>query len=326
MNTDEDLHGDLKRRFDDAIPDVRPSADLYQRTEARLRRRGPSRLLAGAAAVGLAVTAGVVAINLLDPSPVGPHIDPIASQPSEEPADPPSEDATEVATGQPSPQGATAPAGQPTDGPTADAPGSDDTDTSEPPTIRGEPYIGPPIVAGAAMSVLGVEADDVLNVRAAPGTEHDVIATLEPLADDAVATGEGRMLDDAVWVEVDTGDVTGWVHAGFVAHASTTEDITSEVIEQHGSRPRAGTLVELAEIVAEQRATEEPPSRLVISDGPRVGDLGEVTIDVVGMGDDAVRGLRLVVFATPDDGAFTLRSVEATTYCGRGVTDDDLCL
>ncbi len=51
-----------------------------------------------------------------------------------------------------------------------------------------------------------------------------------------------------------------------------------------------------------------------------VGDLGEVTFDVVGMPDDAQHGVRLHVFGTPLPGGFALKSVEATVLCSRGVT------
>lgn len=308
MSTDDGFEDDLRQRFGGALDGVQPSPDLYERTQARMNRRRAGRLSAGVAAVALVLAGGVVAVNAFGPSSERLQVDPIAT-PSDEPTDASSNGPTDQATGQPTQE--------PTDRP----------DASEPPTVEGDPYTGPPIAEGAEMAVIGVEADDVLNVRAAPGTDNEVIATLEPLADGFIATGEGRLLDAAVWVEVDTGDTTGWVHAAFIAHTAATEDITAQVIEEHGSRPSADTLVGLAETIADQRATQEPPSQVVISDGPHVGDLGEVTVDVVGFGDDSVRAQRLVVFATVDgDGSFTLRSVEATTYCGRGVVDGELCL
>jgi hypothetical protein len=59
---------------------------------------------------------------------------------------------------------------------------------------------------------------------------------------------------------------------------------------------------------------------------PAVGDLGEVTYDVIGLGDDAVFGFRLHVFGQPGAGGdFSLKSVERTILCGRGVSDG-LCV
>jgi hypothetical protein len=61
---------------------------------------------------------------------------------------------------------------------------------------------------------------------------------------------------------------------------------------------------------------------------PTVGDLGEVTFDVVGLLDDAQLGWRLHIFGQPTEGGegFSLKSVEATALCGRGVTEDGLCV
>ena len=47
------------------------------------------------------------------------------------------------------------------------------------------------------------------------------------------------------------------------------------------------------------------------------------------LGDDAVKGYRLRIFAEPAaiaDAGFLLNSVEATLLCSRGVTDDGLCV
>lgn len=313
MSTDDGFQDDLRHRFDGALDGVQPSPDLYQRSQARIHRRSSSRLVAAVAAVAVVVAAGVVAVNALGPPSERLQVDPVAPPPADEPTAAPSDDPTDEAPEQPDEE--------------SDDQPDDASDAGEPLIVKGEPYSGPPIVEGGEMAVIGVDSDDVLNVRAAPGTDHPVVATLEPLADDFTATGEGRSLDGAIWVEVDTGDVTGWVHSSFIAHAAATEDITSQIIELHGSYPTAGSLNELAELVAGYRATQEPPSQVVVSDGPRPGDLEVVTIDVVGFGDDSVRAERLVVFGDLDsDGTFTLRSVEATTYCGRGVTDDELCL
>jgi hypothetical protein len=72
-------------------------------------------------------------------------------------------------------------------------------------------------------------------------------------------------------------------------------------------------------------ASEEPESDIVLTSAPDVGDLGEVTYDVVGLGDDAVRGVRLHVFGQPVDEAFTLHTVEMTALCGRG-EDQGACV
>lgn len=230
-----------------------------------------------------------------------------------------------------SPSAPASPAASPTVSPSPEAsPGTESpapTPTPSPTELAGEPFDGPPLSgAPGALDVIGVEADDVLNVRAGPGVDADVVATLAPLATDVAATGAARLIPGSIWLEVEVDGTTGWANSSFFAFLGATDDITSRLLEQAGDRPSAPTLEGLAREVAALVASEDPPSRVVISDGPTVGDLGEVTVDVVGLGDDAQRGLRLVVFATEDDGQFTLRTVESTSLCGRGTTDDGACV
>ena len=186
--------------------------------------------------------------------------------------------------------------------------------------LPGEPFDGPP--AGSRLAVVGVAYDDVLNVRSVPGVDDAIIAELAPTDDDVVLSGRARLLPSSIWFELER-DGGGWVNASYLAFLGGTDDITSQVVSQLGERPTAETMLDLATIVAGARASNDPPSQVVTVVAPTVGDLGEVTVDVVGLGDDAVRGERLVVFATPDEGgeSFTLRTVERTLLCGRGASD-----
>jgi hypothetical protein len=193
-------------------------------------------------------------------------------------------------------------------------------------TLPGEPIdIGPN--AGDVLAVIGVAHDDVLNVRMAPGTDQPVVAELAPLADAVLALGDARALPESIWFEVEAEGVTGWASSSFLGYLGETTDVTAGVVENLGELPRAETMLDLGLIVAETLASDDPPSRIVMSVSPTVGDLGEVTYDVVGIGDDAVRGFRLHVFATPDEGGegFVLKSVEQTLLCGRGLSGE-LCV
>ena len=207
------------------------------------------------------------------------------------------------------------------------------TTTSTTPTtttdddLPGEPIdFGPDV--GDEVAVVGVAHDDVLNVRAAPGTDSTVVAELEPAATGLIGTGRARSLPQSIWFEVEVEGVTGWVSSAFVGHLGLTDDATAEVIETLGETPEAETMMDLGLIVAEAMSSEEPPSRIVMSVAPTVGDLGEVTYDVVGLGDDALRGVRLHVFGDPAGSgeAFVLSNVERTFICSRGATDDGFCL
>ncbi len=83
-------------------------------------------------------------------------------------------------------------------------------------------------------------------------------------------------------------------------------------------------MLDLGALVAATVAGESG-AEWVVSVAPSVGDLGEVTYDVVDFEDDSVRGARLHVFGEPAEGGFVLRSVELTVLCSRGVSDG-LCI
>lgn len=180
---------------------------------------------------------------------------------------------------------------------------------------------------GDTLAVVGVAHDDVLNVRSGPGVDASIVSTLPPLSDDVVATGSTRELPSSFWTQVETAGATGWVNVRYVAFLGQTTDVTSEVVGAFdGERPSAGNMGALGRLVAESRASTDPPSDLVVVAPPTVGDLGEVTLDVIGVGDDAVVGLRLHVFGQPTADGFGLRTVEQTLLCGRGVAREDLCV
>lgn len=182
---------------------------------------------------------------------------------------------------------------------------------------------------GTSLGVVGVEADDVLNVRAEPEASAGVVTELDPLADGISPTGHNRQLDDgAIWAEISVEGTTGWANTAFLAHLGDVRDVTSELYPDVADRPSAITVDELGRQVANRRAGDgEPAPRVVVVDGPTVGDLGEITVDVLDYPDDAQLGERLHVFAEPDpsgDG-FSLRTVESTTLCRRGVSEG-LCV
>jgi hypothetical protein len=192
--------------------------------------------------------------------------------------------------------------------------------------LPGEPFeIGPP--AGAVLAVIGVAHDDVLNVRAAPGTDQEILAELDPLAEGVVALGHTRALPNSIWTEVDVDGITGWASVRYLHYKGNVAEMTSFVVERHGSIPTADTMEALGLLVAETMASEGPEqSWLVMSVAPTTGDLGEVGYDLTGLSDDAAWGFRLHVFGTPAGTGFSLKSVEATEFCLRGVTPEGFCI
>lgn len=193
-------------------------------------------------------------------------------------------------------------------------------------TLAGNPIdIGP--AAGDRVAVVGVAFDDVLNLRAGPGTNQTILAGLDPTYAQMVAQGEARALPNSIWYKVEADGTVGWVSSRFVAYLGTTNDLTSMVVDRVGEIPTAPTMLELADIVADVLKSEDPASVITVTVPPSEGDLGEVTIDIMGLGDDAVAGLRVVVFGQPteDGDGFGLKSVEATSLCSRGVSEGLLC-
>jgi hypothetical protein len=184
--------------------------------------------------------------------------------------------------------------------------------------LPGEPIdFGP--AAGDTLAVIGVAHDDVLNLRAAPGADQDIVGEIPPTYDGLTALGQTRQLPGSFWIGVDYEGTEGWVNLRFIGYLGDTTDATQMVIDDFGEVPGAESMLDLGFIVAESFASEEPVSDIVLVVAPTVGDLGEITYDVIGLGDDAVRGVRVHVFGDPIVEAFTLNAVEVTTLCGRGV-------
>jgi hypothetical protein len=182
---------------------------------------------------------------------------------------------------------------------------------------------------GAKLAVAGVAANDTLKVRSGPGTEFNVLFELRPTATNAMATGHNRSLREAgFWSEIVAEGRTGWANTSFLLQLGEVNDITAALFPTPADRPAAKTMLELGWAVARTRAGDDPEAEVVVVDGPTAGDLGEITVDIVGVGDDSVGGERLKIFAEPASGgrSFTVRSIEATTFCRRGVVEGGLCL
>lgn len=193
-------------------------------------------------------------------------------------------------------------------------------------TLAGEPIdFGPKV--GDSLAVVGVAHDDTLNVRSGPGTDQGIVTELQPLATGIAAQGNTRTLSQSIWVEVYADGAVGWASLAFLGYLGVVTDETAALIELLGETPAASDMEALGLLVAEAYASDDPPSRIRMVVAPTVGDLGEVTYDVVGIGDDALMGYRLHVFGASEDGGSTyeLKSLEVTAICSRGVTDDDLC-
>lgn len=178
---------------------------------------------------------------------------------------------------------------------------------------------------GDILMVTGVGHDDVLNLRAGPGVDQRIRAEIPPTYDDLVAMGNTRELPSSFWVQVDYDGTAGWVNLRYVGYGGDTTDETSTVVSSLGETPVEPSMAALAKVVADEFASTAPKSDVVQVTPVVGGDLTEVTYDVIGLGDDAVGGVRLHIFAEKAGGRYALRSVEVTPICSRGV-DDGACV
>lgn len=183
----------------------------------------------------------------------------------------------------------------------------------EPPAateLPGEP-VGLP-AEGTPLVVVGVPAQERLNLRIGPGTDYDSVARIEPMRPDLIATGENRLVEEHEWYRVDTGVQRGWLRSDYLAQVGATIDATDRFTGVQGSTdPR-----ELAATLVATWDATPGETRYAIVDGPtRVGDL-QMRIDVFD-GDGAVIGFRLFVVAAreDEDAPWTPLRATATQLC-----------
>jgi hypothetical protein len=70
---------------------------------------------------------------------------------------------------------------------------------------------------GSRFAVRGVDAADVLNVRAAPDPASAIVGQLPPDATGVLGTGERRKRAGAAWRKIACGALQGWVNETFLA-------------------------------------------------------------------------------------------------------------
>ena len=215
---------------------------------------------------------------------------------------------------------------------------------------------------GAAMMVVGVRWDDVLNLRDTPngdivarlrphlsggrGAEIDVLApdgdtviAIAPLSG-VIALGATQELPTTVWHAVSVGGVTGWASDAYLApDGGPAADLTG-LLERHlGNAESYDEFSDIESVVRNVMATVEPDAELTVVSigGFHEGD-GDLTMDATGVRDERLRGYRVHVFVraggdwmVPNPvetaGPFTVSSVNATELClnSRGSDADGNC-
>ncbi len=200
----------------------------------------------------------------------------------------------------------------------------DGADSDEP--LPGDPFdIGPP--AGERLDVVGVAHDDVLNFRARPNVASPVRATVAPLADQPVvlSQGQGRLLVRSAWWFVTVDGQELWANVAFLGMLGESRDVFGELDGQLDEL-QATSVAALAGDIAGARAGGGPEPTITFASDPAGGSGSrQVVVDILGYGDDALKGERFTLTLTDDgvDPGFALRLVAARAepICGRGVSN-----
>lgn len=87
--------------------------------------------------------------------------------------------------------------------------------TPRPPTTTpSPPPVGPSL---GRFAVVGVYADDVLNVRRGPGVTNAIAGTIPYYGRDVEMFAGGQQVEDSWWAPVRYGSVEGWVNSNYLA-------------------------------------------------------------------------------------------------------------
>lgn len=193
--------------------------------------------------------------------------------------------------------------------------------------------------AGIRLDIVGVVGTDVLNFRQRPDPSSPILATAPPATEGVtsplvVATGVGQNFGNEIWWQVTIDGATAWANARFLGMLGVSTNIFDE-LEADMASLSADSIEELAAAIAATRSDGPTPTAVVVEllgvDAPS----SLATIDVIGIGDDAVKGERihLDLFNIRDIDAqefvilgYEITDATSTAICGRGITIDDLCV
>lgn len=92
----------------------------------------------------------------------------------------------------------------------------DNVSTTVPPVTTTTFVSAPGPEAGTPLGVVFVDPNDILNMRAGPGIAFEIVSEIPHAARDLNAAGRAADVTGSRWLEVTRGEVTGWVHSGFI--------------------------------------------------------------------------------------------------------------
>lgn len=138
-----------------------------------------------------------------------------------------------------------------------------------------------------------------------------------------------------MWLFIDADGEQGWIAPDLIGFLGPVDDRISWFVSFYAGYRDELTIEELGETLATAHAAsvQELSGNTLVPETRQVkvgvvDSVAEVTFDVIGSNDNASLGVRLHVSAdaSADQTSFTLRNVERTTICGRGLSASEDCL
>lgn len=205
-----------------------------------------------------------------------------------------------------------------------DGPGPAPGDEPDPdPALPGQAVDTYPF-EGASLVAVGLADGEFLAVFDLPDPTSPVVAELLWSDTGIVATGRNRSVDGEFWSEITFQGAVGWARTqSLLAPLDTTDEIVDRLFPDPADRPVADEIGIVARAVVDAIGVEEF-GRVAMFDFPDdTSQPGSVRVDIIGLGDDSVYGIRLLVTTERSaDGRLVLTSVEQRALCGRGASAD----
>lgn len=156
--------------------------------------------------------------------------------------------------------------------------------------------IGP--VAGETLDVVGVRYDDVLNIRDQADASSAIVATAAPFAANPqlISGGEGLLFNPngGAWWKVTVNGNAAWASASFLGQVSPNNEDLLPVLTANMPSTTSPNLNTLIIDIATALAAGPTPSVVLSTEPVGIDAIGsEATIDVLGIGDDSVKGWRI---------------------------------
>jgi hypothetical protein len=144
----------------------------------------------------------------------------------------------------------------------------------------------------ARYAVVGVEIDDVLNVRAGAGVAHAIVGTIPPYGTAVEVTGPGQGVAGSTWVPVRYREIEGCVNGRYLARQEgQAEDAVAARALEAILAIRDKDLVTLSALVHPEKGLRFSPYAYVrVGGDPDDRDLVYDATEIAGLaGDETVR-------------------------------------